>query len=278
MLHSPDHSPAELGRKGGRGRGKQADELELSDREQAMRALRRSLDSGNAAACVASAKALIELDKVDPRGWESGRAAKEEADGFIRKLEEIRDRRLAAIEQGAVCPRCGGDVRGRLADQSLISIAADALLPDPVGDALDGLVAEMRTTVGEPAAPIRDRYGTSLGDVFKYSLSIGIDPLKPDAGQDFSRAPELLRRYSVREDDEAWVRLRGDERRKQEREAAREAAQSPPEPVIPVETAPPEIPPKLDAVDELLTRHGGAASDAGLIHDHDERPIGRRDW
>ena len=50
-----------IGRQGGLRRGKTA-ELELTDREQAMAALRRALDGGNKAAMVAAAKALIEHD------------------------------------------------------------------------------------------------------------------------------------------------------------------------------------------------------------------------
>jgi hypothetical protein len=60
-----------MGRKGGRGRGKANGELELSDRDQAMAALRKSLSSGNSAAVVAAAKALIDLapERGGSRGY-----------------------------------------------------------------------------------------------------------------------------------------------------------------------------------------------------------------
>jgi hypothetical protein len=118
-----------MGRRGGKARGKQPEELELSDRERALAALRRSLDSGNAAAVVAAGKALLEIAQKHPGRWESHAHVQQGADEFMRKLEAIRDRR-----------------RG-LADQSLASIAADAL--NEAENAVDGLVEEMRAELGD---------------------------------------------------------------------------------------------------------------------------------
>jgi hypothetical protein len=59
----------ELGRRSGEARRRRREQqLEpLTDREQAMAALRRALDGNNRAAMVAAAKALLEFDRSDPR-------------------------------------------------------------------------------------------------------------------------------------------------------------------------------------------------------------------
>jgi hypothetical protein len=76
---------------------------ELSDREQALAALRRSLDSGNAAAVVAAGKALIDIDKTDP--WSSTVSVEDARAQLIAKLDEIEARRRA---HGETCPTCSG--------------------------------------------------------------------------------------------------------------------------------------------------------------------------
>lgn len=105
LLHSPDSSPAELGRKGGRGRGRKTDELELSDRELAFAALRRSLDSGNAAAVVAAGKALIDLAQKDPgRDWGSHAEVLRARETLTRKLQEMAGRWEEAPTREATRP------------------------------------------------------------------------------------------------------------------------------------------------------------------------------
>jgi hypothetical protein len=74
LLHSPDSSPAELGRRGGKARAK---ELELTDRDKAMAALRKSLASNNSAAVVASAKALLDLSPARTTATPAGRPCPE---------------------------------------------------------------------------------------------------------------------------------------------------------------------------------------------------------
>jgi hypothetical protein len=74
----------------------------LTDREQAMAALRRALDGQNHAAMVAAAKALLEFDTSDPRGPMDVVDARAE---FEARLDKIIDHRRRA---GEVCPACGG--------------------------------------------------------------------------------------------------------------------------------------------------------------------------
>jgi hypothetical protein len=97
----------ELGRRSGEARrrnakAKQTDELELTDREQAMRALRRALDGCNMAAMVAAAKALLEFDKTEPHGQMDVADARAELD---RRLDQIEEHRRLA---GEACQACGG--------------------------------------------------------------------------------------------------------------------------------------------------------------------------
>jgi hypothetical protein len=86
-----------MGRRGGKARGKQNGELELTDRERALRALRKATDSGNAAAVVAAAKALLDLPQaggsrgyVGPTGEElrlRARLAHKELDVAVLRME-----------------------------------------------------------------------------------------------------------------------------------------------------------------------------------------------
>src|SRR5437773_2675095 len=91
-----------MGARGGRARGRTAELEQLTDRESALRALRRALDGQNMAAMVAGAKALIEFDTSDPRGPMDVVDARAELN---RRLDEIVDHRRRASE---VCPACGG--------------------------------------------------------------------------------------------------------------------------------------------------------------------------
>ena len=91
-----------MGARGGRARGKQASG-QLSDREQAMAALRRALDGGNKAAMVAAAKALIEFDRSPDRE-------------HVVSVEDARAMLLARLqaneryrrEHGEECTACNG--------------------------------------------------------------------------------------------------------------------------------------------------------------------------
>jgi hypothetical protein len=85
---------------------------ELSDRERALAALRRSLDSGNAAAVVAAGKALIDLERSDPRSHDSDALVQGARDQLAANLIAMAARRQAALEKGEtrgleICPACG---------------------------------------------------------------------------------------------------------------------------------------------------------------------------
>jgi hypothetical protein len=95
----------ELGRRSGEARRrKREQQLEpLTDREQAMAALRRALDGGNRAAMVAAAKALLEFDRSDPR---AGMVTVEDARAQLdARLDQIVDHRQ---RYGHECQACGG--------------------------------------------------------------------------------------------------------------------------------------------------------------------------
>jgi hypothetical protein len=101
----------ELGRRSGEARRRKKEQREkeqrepLTDREQAMAALRRALDGGNRAAMVAAAKALLEFDRSDPR---AGMVTIEDARGQLEaRLNAIEDHRR---RYGEVCPTCNGEV------------------------------------------------------------------------------------------------------------------------------------------------------------------------
>ena len=66
------------------------------------------------------------------------------------------------------------------------------------------MVREIRAVVND--GDFLHRGGTTLADVIKLSLSIGIDPIT--GVQDIDRAEELLRRLDVPEEDAAWDNLR----------------------------------------------------------------------
>jgi hypothetical protein len=155
-----------MSRRGGKARGKQTEGPELTDRERALRALRKALDSNNAAACVAASKALIDLEPAA-------------GDSYSGRFDLAK--RAAAREELA---------------RRITAIALRR------GDA--GMVREIRAAVND--GDFLHRGGTTLADVIKLSLSIGIDPIT--GVQDIDRAEELLRRLDVPEDDAAWDNLR----------------------------------------------------------------------
>jgi hypothetical protein len=90
-----------MGARGGRARGKAAD-LEPSDRETAKAALRRALDSNNAAAVVAAAQWLIKFDTSPDHEQVTVDDARE---ALLARFNEIDARRR---ERGKDCPTCGG--------------------------------------------------------------------------------------------------------------------------------------------------------------------------
>jgi hypothetical protein len=84
----------------------QAEELEpLTDREQAMAALRRALDGGNHAAAVAAAKALIEFDTSDPRSRQAV-STEDARELFFAKLEAMAERQADWLADHGLCPLC----------------------------------------------------------------------------------------------------------------------------------------------------------------------------
>jgi hypothetical protein len=95
-----------------RRKSEEAAELEpLTDREQALAALRRSLDSNNAAAVVAAGKALIDLEPRDPRvGMVSVEDARAQLEARLNRIEDHRRR------AGQVCPTCGAVLQVERAD------------------------------------------------------------------------------------------------------------------------------------------------------------------
>jgi hypothetical protein len=94
----------ELGRRSGEARRRKRDQqLEpLTDREQAMAALRRALDGNNRAAMVAAAKALIEQDRTPQAGPMSVEDARAELNA---RLDAIVDHRR---RYGKTCQACEG--------------------------------------------------------------------------------------------------------------------------------------------------------------------------
>jgi hypothetical protein len=85
-----------------RRKAKQRDELEeLTDREQAMAALRRALDGRNHAAMVAAAKALIDSDQTPPPGPMGVDDARAQLDARLDKIDTARG------ANGDPCPTCG---------------------------------------------------------------------------------------------------------------------------------------------------------------------------
>jgi hypothetical protein len=86
-----------IGQRGGQRRGKRTDEPELTDRDQAMAALRKSLSSGNAAAVVASAKALLDLPSAGPHDWGSHAEVQQAREKFGRRIEAIAARQAVAL-------------------------------------------------------------------------------------------------------------------------------------------------------------------------------------
>jgi hypothetical protein len=98
----------ELGRRSGEARrrkakAKQTDEREpLTDREQAMAALRRALDGGNMAAMVSAAKALLEFDHSPRDRPVTVEDAREQLEARLNAIEDHRRR------NGEVCSACGG--------------------------------------------------------------------------------------------------------------------------------------------------------------------------
>jgi hypothetical protein len=122
LLHMPGVDPAAMGAIGGRARergrgpeiggergvslpsgsGPEQISGELSDREQALAALRRALDGGNHAAMVAAAKALLEFDHSPRERPVTVEDAREQLEARLNAIEDHRHR------NGEVCSACGG--------------------------------------------------------------------------------------------------------------------------------------------------------------------------
>jgi hypothetical protein len=101
-LHAPGADPRAMGARGGRARGKKEQLEQLTDRESALRALRRALDGNNMAAMVASAKALIEFDHSPRERPVTVEDAREQLEARLNAVEDHRRR------NGEVCSACGG--------------------------------------------------------------------------------------------------------------------------------------------------------------------------
>jgi hypothetical protein len=119
----------ELGRRSGEARrrkaqAKQTDELEqLTDRESALRALRRALDGNNMAAMVAGAKALIEFDTSDPRSRDAV-SAEDARERLMAKVEAMAERQADGLARIGLCPLCERPV-SRVEAEALMTRGAD---------------------------------------------------------------------------------------------------------------------------------------------------------
>jgi hypothetical protein len=78
---------------------------QLTDRESALRALRRALDGNNMAAMVAGAKALIEFDTSDPRSRQAI-STEDLRDKMIAKIEAMGENQADALASMGICPCC----------------------------------------------------------------------------------------------------------------------------------------------------------------------------
>jgi hypothetical protein len=68
---------------------------------------------------VAAGKALIDLERSDPRSWESDAAVKQAREKFGRRIEAIAARQAAALARGGLLPYVRAlrvSVRGRVVD------------------------------------------------------------------------------------------------------------------------------------------------------------------
>ena len=128
-----------IGQRGGQRRGKKTDQPELTDRELAFAALRRSLDSGNAAAVVAAGKALIDLERSDPRSWESDAVVKQAREKFGRRIEAIAARHAAGLARAGRCPTC---------ERSRSPSEAESLMAKGTDESVAGWIA--RVTASPP--------------------------------------------------------------------------------------------------------------------------------
>jgi hypothetical protein len=101
----PRERMRELGRRSGEARRRKREERERAllepqtDRDRALAALRRALDSANTAAATAAAKTLLELDRVERR---EQRILDERAAPIEHRGVSIRDIFLVAREAGVV--------------------------------------------------------------------------------------------------------------------------------------------------------------------------------
>jgi hypothetical protein len=161
LLHSPDSSPAELGRKGGKGRGRKTEEPELPDRDQAMAALRKSLSSGNSAAVVAAAKALIDLAPVDQQGWSSDATLHQAREKLDARIEAIAARQAVGLARAGRCPTCeralspseAESLMAKGANESVVGWMARVTTPPPDQGVQPDHSSQTRTTLNERLGP-----------------------------------------------------------------------------------------------------------------------------
>jgi hypothetical protein len=122
-LHRPGADPRAMGARGGRARGRTAELEQLTDREQAMAALRRALDGNNMAAMVAGAKALIEFDTSDPRSRDAV-STEDARERLMAKVEAMAERQADALAHRGLCPFCERAV-SRAEAEALMARGAD---------------------------------------------------------------------------------------------------------------------------------------------------------
>jgi hypothetical protein len=122
-LHAPGADPRAMGARGGRARGKKEQLEQLTDRESALRALRRALDGNNMAAMVAGAKALIEFDTSDPRSRDAV-SAEDARERLMAKVEAMAERQADGLARIGLCPLCERPV-SRVEAEALMARGAD---------------------------------------------------------------------------------------------------------------------------------------------------------
>jgi hypothetical protein len=189
-----------LGRRSGEARRRRKAEQEqaageLTDRERALAALRRSLNSGNAAAVVAAGKALIDLERSDPRAYDSDALVQGARDQLADNLMAMAARRQAASERGdtrrpEVCSACGqstdlDSVMGVVSALTMVSAGAGHARPAPeLAAEIEARRAERREQepvsppgVSAPSQPFQD---PAFVQALEERRSLGLGPVRWD--------------------------------------------------------------------------------------------------
>jgi hypothetical protein len=137
LLHSPDHSPAAIGARGGRGRGKQPGKLELNedgvpadlDAWSDRRLFELGNQNSNVAGGVAAIKELAARRQSHPSsraGYVSNEDARVE---LMRLVKHIASAHAFEAMERKVCPTCGQSTAG----QSVMARVVGALAADDEG-------------------------------------------------------------------------------------------------------------------------------------------------